>query len=111
MGIDIKKDGLSSLVDDTEELLMDIFLSGFHSIKKSVFVKLDQIIEQYDAYGMAAGAGLLKEMENQLILCTESFEGSAQTCMDAYGRVEFYLVHLENKCADLTKKERGRIYE
>lgn len=88
---------LLSLVDDTESVLEDIFLSGFSSIRQSTLDKLDELLRGYQTYGMKEGAALLEELIQQLKLRKESFASDIPRAMTAFSRMEFYLEHLRSR--------------
>lgn len=83
---------------ETETLLEEIFLSGFHSARKSTVSKIDEVKKMYEAYGMREGAALLQTLRDQMIRRQESFSTGASQVMQAYGRMEFYLEYLKSRC-------------
>lgn len=89
--------GLLLLVQETELLLEDIFLSGFHSIRTSTIDQLDQLSKQFEVYGMEEGRRTTAVLKQQLLMCKESFYGNKEETMKAFGRTEFYLEHLKSQ--------------
>lgn len=85
------------LVQETEALLEDIFLSGFHSIRSSTIDQLDHLAIRYESYGMEEGQRITAGLKQHLLKCKESFSGSKEETMKALGRMEFYLEHLKSQ--------------
>lgn len=79
------------LIQDTETLLNDIFLSGFYSVTNSSLEQLKQLIKNFEQYEMKTGLKLLSEFENELLKYKNSFSGDKQKIAKTFCCLEFYL--------------------
>jgi len=84
-------DDILYLVQDTESLLSDIFLSGFHSVTNSSLEQLEQITKEFERYGMKNGMELLDKLKNELLKYKNSFNSSKADTTKIFCLLEFYL--------------------
>lgn len=91
---------LTSLSNEIESLLEDIFLSGFHSIQNGTMEKLNALFQTLTLYGMEEGCSLLTHLKEQLSKYKDSFQADLSEAMDAYCQVEFYLEHIKSYTMD-----------
>lgn len=94
------ENNLTLLAAETEAVLEDIFLSGFHSVRKSTIEKLDGLLKFYQSYNMKKGVSLILELKKQLVMKQESFCGDIDKIMAAYSKTEFYLEYLKSRLTD-----------
>lgn len=83
------------LAEETESLLEDIFVSGFHGIRQSIIDKLSELLQIYKNYGMNEGYNLLHELMMHLIKQKDSFSFDISDTMKAYTQVEFYIENMK----------------
>lgn len=88
--------GLIYLAQETEALLEDIFLSGFHGLRKSTVQKTEALQQKYQELGMSAGAALCTQLYAQLTRYMDSFEENTAQLMQLCGQLEFYAEHLKS---------------
>lgn len=87
----IDTSNLIQVINDTEYLLNDILLSGFHSVQISTMERLKLLEDIYDKYGMETGRKLVKELYNQLNKRKNSFEYDINEIAEIYCKLEFYI--------------------
>lgn len=86
-----------SLIEDTEYLLEDILLSGFHSIQASSLEKLQLLKNAYSKYDMDLGKELIQKLYDGLTLRKNSFDYNINNITDAYCSIEFYTKNAKSK--------------
>ncbi len=87
-------ENLEFIVEQTEEILCDLLLSGFQSVHIATIEQIDELAKIYELYGMTKGKGLLEQLRRTLIKRKNSFECDLQSLMKAYSRLEFYISSL-----------------
>lgn len=87
---------LLSLLEETQYLLEDIFLSGFHSIQPSSLEKLTMLKSTYEAYDMSSGAVLIDTLLSELGKRRSSFQYCIDDITEIYCKLEFYLCNAKS---------------
>lgn len=88
---------LLSLLEETDYLLEDILLSGFHSIQTSSLEKLQKLKNNFDSYGMEKGKELLNKLFVELNKRRNSFEYEMDTITETFCSIEFYVRTAKNR--------------
>ena len=82
---------ISSLLDETENVMCDILLSGYHSVRESSMERLREIADTYQEYGMETGAAIVTELWDALNLRINSFDYDKTKITDKISALEFYM--------------------
>ncbi len=87
-------ENLEFIVEQTEEVLCDLLLSGFQSVYAVTIEQIDELVKAYALYGMTNGKTLLEQLKRELMKRKNSFEYDLQALMRAYSQLEFYIASL-----------------
>ncbi|WP_176892025.1 hypothetical protein LIY46_03200 [Fusobacterium varium] len=82
---------VETIINDTENIMNDIFLSGFHTVQPATLEKLEQIENLCRKTGMSRGAELVSDLKNELNKRRNSFEYDIEAATDIFCRLEFYI--------------------
>lgn len=85
------------LVDDTENFMEDIMLSGFHSVHNQTLERLQELQYVFESLGMEAGHKLLKLLFEGLSERKNSFHTDVENLTKTFCRLEFYLKVAKDK--------------
>lgn len=88
---------LLPLLEETENLMNDILLSGFHSVQASTLDKWREIGEIYDKLGMEEGKKIISTLEKELHKRRNSFEYDISKITKLFCTLEFYLKNAKNR--------------
>lgn len=84
---------LEDLMEDIENLMTDIFLSGFHAVQSSSLEKIAEKSETARKLGMKRLSGLLESLGLELNRKKSSFESDIIKITENFCRIEFYIEH------------------
>ena len=87
---------LEIIVDEIENILNDIFLSGFHSVPDSLIKRIEQQFKVCKDIGMSKAAQLLAGLRDELNKRKNSFEYNSETVADFFTKIEFYIENFRN---------------
>ncbi len=87
-------ENLELIVEQTEELLCELLLSGFQSVHIATLQQIDELVGVYESYGMTKGKSLLEQLKRGLMKRKNSFEYDLQSLTKAYSQLEFYIASL-----------------
>lgn len=93
----VEENQLLFLLEETDYLLEDILLSGFHSIQTSSLEKLERLKNNFDSYGMEKGKELLNKLFIELNKRRNSFEYEMDTITETFCSIEFYVRTAKNR--------------
>lgn len=82
---------LETIINDTENIMNDIFLSGFHTVQPATFEKLEQIEELCRKTGMSRAEELVRDLRDELNKRRNSFEYNVEAATDIFCKLEFYI--------------------
>lgn len=82
---------LETIINDTENIMNDIFLSGFHTVQPATFEKLEQIEELCRKTGMSRAEELARNLRDELNKRRNSFEYNVEAATDIFCKLEFYI--------------------
>ncbi|WP_462428270.1 hypothetical protein [Fusobacterium varium] len=82
---------LETIISDTENIMNDIFLIGFHTVQPATFEKLEQIEELCRKTGMNRAEQLIKNLRDELNKRRNSFEYNIESATDIFCKLEFYI--------------------
>lgn len=85
-----------TLVQDAENLLGDIFLSGFHSVPAAVIERLQELTKDFESYGMKKGKELLERLSQDFVQRRGSFQYDVKQTAKDFCSLEFYLENARN---------------
>lgn len=87
----VNNDVLETVINDTENVMNDIFLSGFYSVQPAVLEKLQHLGRICEKAGMEKGASLLLELRDELNKGSSSFDYSSTRAASLFCTLEFYI--------------------
>lgn len=93
----VEENQLLFLLEETDYLLEDILLSGFHSIQTSSLEKLERLKNNFDSYGMEKGKELLNKLFIELNKRRNSFEYEMNIITEIFCSIEFYVRTAKNR--------------
>lgn len=79
-----------SLIEDAENVMQDIFLSGFHSVGVASVEKIEKLQEEFASYGMTTAKEYLHQLKEQLHLRRNSFSYDVNQLTKTFCILEFY---------------------
>ena len=82
---------VETIINDTENIMNDIFLSGFHTVQPATFEKLEQIENLCRKTGMDRAGELISDLKNELNKRRNSFEYDVKIAADIFCKLEFYI--------------------
>lgn len=82
---------IEDLLTEIEEILNDIFLSGFNSIPKITLERMKSCEKDCRENGMERGSELLKNLQLELEKKIESFSSESKNLTKIFCELEFYL--------------------
>ncbi|WP_304160279.1 hypothetical protein [Fusobacterium ulcerans] len=82
---------VETIINDTENIMNDIFLSGFHTVQPATLEKLEQIENLCRKTGMSKAGELIGNLKNELNKRRNSFEYNIKTAADIFCKLEFYI--------------------
>lgn len=82
---------LETIINDIENIMNDIFLSGFHMVQPATFEKLEQIEKLCQKTGMSKAEELMRELRDKLNQRRNSFEYDIRAAADVFCKLEFYI--------------------
>lgn len=82
---------VETIINDTENIMNDIFLSGFHTVQPATFEKLEQIENLCRKTGMGRAGELISDLKNELNKRRNSFEYDVKIAADIFCKLEFYI--------------------
>ena len=82
---------VETIINDTENIMNDIFLSGFHTVQPATFEKLEQIENLCRKTGMDRAGELISDLKNELNKRRNSFEYDVKIATDIFCKLEFYI--------------------
>lgn len=91
------ENSLISLLSETENLMNDIILSGFHSIQNSSLERLNSLKDIYNQYGMVKGNKIIDNLINELNKRRNSFEYNINKISDDFCLLEFYVKNAKDR--------------
>lgn len=84
------------LIENVENILNDIVLSGFHTTQNSTIERIKENINLSNGLGMKKLSELLENLENELNKRKNSFEYEIIFLTDIFCKIEFYLESLKS---------------
>ena len=82
---------VETIINDTENIMNDIFLSGFHTVQPATFEKLEQIENLCRKTGMDRAGELISDLKNELNKRRNSSEYDVKIATDIFCKLEFYI--------------------
>lgn len=82
---------IEKIVEDGEDIIYDIFLSGFHSVQPSIFTRLENFSKLCEKAGAKKGEKLSKDLRNKLNKRVNSFEKDIKELSLTFAQFEFYI--------------------
>lgn len=82
---------IEKVIEDGEEIIYDIFLSGFHSVQPSLLERLDQFSKLCEKAGAKKGEELSKRLRDGLNRRISSFDGDISELSKIFSQFEFYI--------------------
>lgn len=79
------------LVEDTENFMEDVMLSGFHSVHNQTLERLQELQTIFESLGMESGHEVLKLLFEGLSERKNSFHIDVENLTKTFCRLEFYL--------------------
>lgn len=79
------------LMEDTENLMEDIMLSGFNSVHVETLTRLQELKHVFEGLGMTIGYQLLDLLFKTLSERKNSFHGDIESLTNTFCKLEFYL--------------------
>lgn len=82
---------VEKIVEDGEDIIYDIFLSGFHDTQPSTLDRLEEFSKLCEKAGAKKGEELSKKLKIELIKRVNSFEGNTKELSEIFSQFEFYI--------------------
>lgn len=82
---------IERIVEDGEDIIYDIFLSGFHSTQPSVLERLEEFSKLCERAGAKRGEELSKKLREGLVKRVNSFDGDIRELSEIFSQFEFYI--------------------
>lgn len=82
---------VEKLVEDGEDIIYDIFLSGFHGVQPSILTRLDEFSLLCEKAGAKKGESLAKELRDKLSKRVNSFDVDINELSLIFSHFEFYI--------------------
>ncbi len=86
---------LEILIEDIENILTDIFLSGFYAIQTSSLEKIEEKSKLAKELGMKKLGELLENFKVELNKRKNSFDFDLIRITENFCKIEFYIEHLK----------------
>ena len=87
---------LEIIGDEIENILNDIFLSGFHSVPDSIIDRIEQKRKNCKNLGMKKAAELLSGLKDELNKRKNSFDYNSEFVAVFFTKMEFYIENFKN---------------
>lgn len=91
MRITGKEEALQVLLSDVENLLEDLYQSGFDTVHDSTLSELNHRTKQTAAYGMELLSGLLAQLSDGLAMRRHQMEKPADNLANLYAQLCWYI--------------------
>lgn len=88
---------ISSLLDETENVMCDIQLSGYHSVRETSMERLKKLADTYEEYGMETGAAIVAGLWDALNMRLNSFDYDKIKITDKLSTLEFYMSNARSR--------------
>lgn len=91
------ENNILSVVSETENIMNDMLLSGFHSVQMSTLERIKSLESAYSKLNMQTGAELILQLYNELNKRRNSFEYNINNITKIFCKLEFYIRNASEK--------------
>ncbi len=93
--INLNYNNILLVISDTQNIMNDIFLSGFHSIQISTLERLKGIETAYYKLDMKTGGKLISHLYDELNKRVNSFKYDINNITEIFCRLDFYIENIK----------------
>lgn len=106
MGMSDKEEALEQLMSDVENLLEDLYQSGFDTVHDSTLEALNNMTGRTAAYGMELLSKLLTQLAGGLTMRRQQLKKQEDCLLGVYAQIAWYV----GVCRERIARDRGRCY-
>lgn len=106
MGMYDKEEALEQLMSDVENLLEDLYQSGFDTVHDSTLKALSNMTRRTAAYGMELLSELLTQLTDGLTMRRHQLKKQEDCLPGVYAQIDWYV----GVCRERIARDKGRCY-
>lgn len=106
MGMYDKEEALEQLMSDVENLLEDLYQSGFDTVHDSTLKALNDMTRRTAAYGMELLSELLTQLTDGLTMRRHQLKKQEDCLLGVYAQIDWYV----GLCREKIERDKGRCY-